>query len=278
MSFRQFVVLVDEAVAAGPRVKAAADLARRQGAHLTGAFLTSAYVRQYMAAESLTALPPEVVQRVLTGHDDAVAKIAAEAQGKFEAACADAGVEHGWRMVSGDSPQAFLALTRRSDLTIFPRQAKACLSEHGLTAAQVTLASGGPVLITPDDDYAPSVGRRVLVAWNGGREAARALQDAWPVLERAEMVHVLTVSPEGEGGPDGLLQSLLARHGVKAELITDPSRDESAVEVIARQVVELDIDLLVMGLYGRPRLQELLLGGVSRAMLAESQIPIFASH
>lgn len=89
---------------------------------------------------------------------------------------------------------------------------------------------------------------------------------------------VLTVAQEGEGGPDGPLQSLLARHGVKAELITDPSRDESAVEVIARQVAELGVDLLVMGLCGRPRLQELLLGGVSRAMLVESPIPILASH
>lgn len=278
MSFRQIVVLVDEKRDSGPRVRVAADLARRHGAHLTGAFLTSAYLRQYMAAESLTALPADVVQRVLTGHDEAVAKVAAEAQGAFEAVCVEAGVDYGWRMVSGDSPQAFLALTRRSDLTVVPREAKACLSEHGLNAAQVTLASGGPVLITPDDDYAPPVGRRVLVAWNGGREAARALQDAWPILEQAAEVHVLTVSPEGEGVPDELLQTLLAKHGVKARFIIDPSQDESAVEVIARQVAELGVDLLVMGLYGRPRLQELLLGGVSRAMLAESPIPILASH
>ncbi|MDP1875049.1 universal stress protein [Phenylobacterium sp.] len=278
MSFRQIIVQVDEGRASGLRARAAADLAQRQGARLTGVFLTSQYVRQYMAAESLTALPADVVQRVLSGHDEAVAKIAAEAKGQFEAACADSGVEHDWRMVGGDSPAAFLAVARRSDLTVFPRQAKACLSEHGLSAAQVTLASGGPVLITPDDDYAPPVGRRVLVAWNGGREAARALQDSWAILRQAQEVHVLTVSPDGEGGPDGLLQSLLAKHGVTAQLITDPSQDESAVEVIERQVAELGVDLLVMGLYGRPRLQELLLGGVSRKMVADSPIPIFASH
>lgn len=278
MAFRQIVVLVDEARASGPRIRVAADLARRQGAHLTGVFLTSEYVRQYMAAESLTALPADVVQRVLMGHDEAVARIASEAQAKFEAACVEAGVEHGWRMVSGDAPRGFLALARRSDLTIVPREAKACLSEHGLSAAQVALASGGPVLITPDDDYAPPVGRRVLVAWNGGREAARALQDAWPILEQAAEVHVLTVSPDGEGGPDELLETLLTRHGVKAQLIIDPSQDESAVEVIERQVAELGVDLLVMGLYGRPRLQELLLGGVSRAMVTTSPIPILASH
>ncbi len=278
MSFRQIIVQLDEGAASGLRAKAAADFAQRHGAHLTGVFLTSEYVRQYMAAESLSALPADVVQQVLSGHESAVAKLAGEAGAQFEAACAASGVSHDWRMVAGDSPQSFLALARRSDLTIFPRQAKACLSEHGLSAAQVALASGGPVLITPDDDYAPPVGRRVLVAWNGGREAARALQDAWPILERAEAVHVLTVSPDDDGNPDGLLDALLTKHGVKAQLISDPSQDESAVEVIARQVAELGADLLVMGLYGRPRLQELLLGGVSRAMVAASPIPIFASH
>ncbi|MFT4934854.1 MAG: nucleotide-binding universal stress UspA family protein [Pseudoalteromonas distincta] len=278
MSFRQIIVQLDEGAASGLRAKAAADFAQRHGAHLTGVFLTSEYVRQYMAAESLSALPADVVQQVLSGHESAVTKLAGEAGAQFEAACAGSGISHDWRMVGGDSPQSFLALARASDLTIFPRQAKACLSEHGLSAAQVTLASGGPVLITPEDDYAPPMGRRVLVAWNGGREAARALQDAWPILEKAETVHVLTVSPEGEGDPDGLLQALLAKHGVKAELSSDPSQDESAAEVIERQVAELGADLLVMGLYGRPRLQELLLGGVSRAMVAASPIPIFASH
>lgn len=278
MSFRQIIVQLDEGAASGLRAKAAADFAQRHGAHLTGVFLTSEYVRQYMAAESLSALPADVVQQVLSGHESAVTKLAGEAGAQFEAACAGSGISHDWRMVGGDSPQSFLALARASDLTIFPRQAKACLSEHGLSAAQVTLASGGPLLITPEDDYAPPMGRRVLVAWNGGREAARALQDAWPILEKAETVHVLTVSPEGEGDPDGLLQALLAKHGVKAELISDPSQDESAAEAIERQVAELGADLLVMGLYGRPRLQELLLGGVSRAMVAASPIPIFASH
>ena len=192
MSFRQIIVQLDEDAASGLRAKAAADFANRYGAHLTGVFLTSEYVRQYMAAESLTALPADVVQQVLSGHEAAVAKVAEAARAQFE--------------------------------------------------------------------------------------AARALQDAWPILERAETVHVLTVSPDGEGNSDGLLEALLARHGVKAELITDPSQDESAVDVIARQVAELGADLLVMGLYGRPRLQELLLGGVSRAMVAASPIPIFASH
>ena len=75
-----------------------------------------------------------------------------------------------------------------------------------------------------------------------------------------------------------LLAALLEGHGINAQMTTDPSQDESAVDVIERQIAEQGADLLVMGLYGRPRLQELILGGVSRAMVAAGPVPIFASH
>ena len=278
MSFSQILVHVDETPAAALRARTAADLARRFKAHLTGVFLTSEYIRQYMAAESLGALPRDVIDEVLSGHKKAVDEAGETARMTFEAAAGDAGVASDWLTLSGDYHPPLLAAARRADLTIMPRTAKACLSEHEISAAQLAMASGGPVLITPQDDYAPPVGRRVLVAWNGGREAGRALRDAWPILETAEEVHVLVVSPKGEGGPDGMLQRLLERHGVAANLIVDPSQDESAGDVLERQVAELGADMVVMGLYGRPRLQELILGGVSRQMTASLPVPILVSH
>ncbi|RYG03626.1 MAG: universal stress protein, partial [Caulobacteraceae bacterium] len=78
--------------------------------------------------------------------------------------------------------------------------------------------------------------------------------------------------------PDGMLQRLLERHRIKANLIVDPSDDESAADVIERQMAEFDVDLLIMGLYGRSRLQELVLGGVSRQLLNEMPAPILMSH
>jgi nucleotide-binding universal stress UspA family protein len=90
--------------------------------------------------------------------------------------------------------------------------------------------------------------------------------------------HVLVVSPQGEDGPDGILQRHLERHGCKANLIIDSNRDESAGEILDRQVAEFDVDLVVMGLYGHSRLQELVFGGVSRHMLRRPSVSVFCSH
>ncbi|HMP62774.1 MAG TPA: universal stress protein, partial [Phenylobacterium sp.] len=79
-------------------------------------------------------------------------------------------------------------------------------------------------------------------------------------------------------GPDRMLQRLIERHGYRADLILDRSADVDAESVILRQVGLQRADLLVMGLYGRPRLQELILGGVSRRMMSEAPIPILVAH
>lgn len=275
---RQMIVVTDQSPESALRVRLACELAQRHGAHLTGVFLTSAFLAQYMAAESLAGLPADTVQQILAQHESAVNSAAEAARMDFEAAAADFRVTSEWMPLSGDGPRALLSASRRADLTIMGRAAQASLSDHHTPAATIAMGSGGPVLITPSAPYPTGVGRRVLVAWNGGREAARALRDAWPLIAHADEVKVLVVSPDGEGGPDGMLQRLIERHGYRADFILDRSADVDAEAVILRQLAIQKSDLLVMGLYGRPRLQELILGGVSRRMLNEAPIPVLVSH
>lgn len=278
MAYRDILVHIDETPAAGPRARVAAELAARFKAQLIGVFLTSEFILQFGAGESLAFLSPRDIDAIVSGHDKAVADKGEAARAVFEEAAAEVGAGSDWLTCEGDYDDYLLRCARRVDLTVMGRRARACLGANSVSAAQVALGAGGPVLVTPDDDYAPPVGRRVLVAWNGSREAARAVRDAWPMIGGAQEIHVLTVSPRGEGGPDGLLQRHFERHGRKANLIVDPADDESAGEVIERHIAEFDVDLVVMGLYGRPRLQELILGGVSRRMLEHLPVPIFVSH
>lgn len=275
---RHILVVADQSPATEARIRAAGELAQRHGAHLTGVFLTSDYLAQYMAAESLAGLPAGTVDQILAQHSKAVDQAAETARMAFEAQAEAFRVASDWLPLSGDGPRALLAASRRSDLTIMGREAKAALSDHQIPASTIAMGAGGPVLVTPDQRFEPGVGRRVLVAWNGGREAARALRDAWPLIAHADEVKVLVVSPDGEGGPDGMLQRLIERHGYRVDLIVDRSGDVDAEAVILRQIAQQKADLLVMGLYGRPRLQELILGGVSRRMMAEAPIPILVSH
>jgi len=148
---------------------------------------------------------------------------------------------------------------------------------------QVTLASGRPILVVPYAGHFETVGRRVLVGWNATREAARAVNDAMPLLAAAEMVTVLTIDaregPHGHGELPGADISLhMARHGVKAGIERTVSADLSVGDVLLSRAADLGADLLVMGAYGHSRARELLLGGATRALLRSMTIPVLMSH
>ena len=279
MSIRDILVQVDDSPASAPRLRAAADLARRFQAHLTGAFLASNVPPEFMMAdESYLTFTPALIADLMKTHADTLEHRGESARQCFEAAAGEVGAPSEWRVLSGDARSQLTAAARRADLLVFPRSAVPCLGRERIEAAQLALASGGPVLITPEGDFPPAVGKRILVAWDGGREASRALRDAWPLIVDAEELHILVVSPREQGGPDAGLQRLLEHHGRTANLIIDPSHDGSAGEGLERQVAAQRADLVVMGLFGRSRLQELVLGGVSRHMLDRLPVPLFVSH
>ena len=278
MGYRDILVQIDDTAASGARAAAAAALAARWSASLTGLFLKTEFLRQYMAGEALTYMRPEDIDTLLKDHAGAVEKASERARALFEQAAGEAGVMSDWRVVDGDSDTALIDCARRFDLTVFPPEARPSLGDQSIPAADLGMACGGPVLVIPEGATGAGPGERIVVAWKGARESARALRDAWPFLMAAKEVHVVVVSPQGEGGPDGLLQRHLENHGCTANLIIDRSYDASAADILRRQIKTLDADLLVMGLYGRPRIQEMILGGVSRDLLGDPPTAMLISH
>ena len=148
---------------------------------------------------------------------------------------------------------------------------------------EVMLGCGRPVLIVPYIGPAATFGERVIVAWDASREAARAVNDALPLLRRAKQVGVVSVNPrpwpfahgEEPGADIGLH---LARHGVKVEVQRIEGRDIDTANAILSHVADQSADLLVMGGYGHSRLRELVLGGVTRTILTEMTVPVLMSH
>lgn len=272
MTFRDLVVHVDASEAGARRVTYASKIAQRFGAHLTGVYLrTSLLGAYYQDGAAVGALAP-LPQSVIETYGDAQEATANKARDAFQLT-APAGAS--WLAVDGDSPEAMVSCIRRTDLTIFPRQRPPGLAAAGLEPSSLAMTAGRPMLLTPDDPP-ETFGRRILIAWNGGREAARALDDASPLLADAESVHVLSVGEAGEG--DRLLAAYLERQGCRPEFIVEKGRSDSAEEVILGHVARLGCDLVVMGLYGHTRVRQFLLGGVSRAMLAVSPVPMFVAH
>jgi nucleotide-binding universal stress UspA family protein len=150
-------------------------------------------------------------------------------------------------------------------------------------AEQLVLASGRPVLLIPYIGAGATMGERVVIGWDASREAARAVSDALPILERAASVVVVTINPRqrdfGHGEMPGTDIALhLARHGVKVEVQRVETRDMDVGNALLSHLAGQSADLLVMGGYGHSRLREIVLGGATRTVLGDMTVPVLMSH
>jgi nucleotide-binding universal stress UspA family protein len=148
---------------------------------------------------------------------------------------------------------------------------------------RLAMESGRPVLIIPNSGMHERVGGTVLVGWNGRREAARAVFDALPILQRAGNVKVVWVNPQSEGEtaeelPASDICAALARHAVKCEETERVQPGKSVGEALLGCAKDSGADLLVMGCYGHTRFREFVFGGASRYVLAHMPIPVLMSH
>ena len=122
-----------------------------------------------------------------------------------------------------------------------------------------------------------------LVAWNGGRESARAANDALPLLTLARQVQVVVIDPEGtdlEGSalPGAALAEHLARHDIPVETKVLHGRDVDAGNCLLSHAADVSANLIVMGAYGHSRLRETVLGGMTRHLMLHMTVPVLMSH
>lgn len=145
------------------------------------------------------------------------------------------------------------------------------------------IESGRPVLVVPPRCQVPVPPKRIVAAWRPTRECARAFHDALPLLITAESVDVLVVDPvEGELGhgeqPGADIATHLTRHGVKVNVQVRQSHDNRIASVLLDHVRDTHANMLVVGGYGHSRFREWALGGVTRELLFEANLPVFYSH
>lgn len=279
MALKDIVVIVDNAKACAARLDYAAALANQFDAHLTGMYVTAPpQVPNYILAQ----IPAEARQ----AHEDGVRELVAKGREVFEDRMRKAGLDSRaeWRHVRGDPTAAAALFARYSDLVIAgqpdPDDATYMTPVH---IDELLLICGRPVLIVP---YAyrhsgqVNMVERVLVGWNGSREAARAVADALPLMSASKDVAVLAVNPSDELGPEpGADITLhLTRHGLRAEASNIKSRDVDPADAILSRAADLSSNLLVLGAYGRSRFRELVLGGVTRDILRQMTLPVMMSH
>jgi nucleotide-binding universal stress UspA family protein len=177
--------------------------------------------------------------------------------------------------------QTFGRIARCFDLSIV-RQAepgKAPLEDLVIEAA--LFDAGRPVLVVPYIQKTPLALERVLVCWDGGRSAARAVGDAMPFLRRAKAVEVVIVQGDAGKGDEiagADIGEHLARHGLEVEVKRIVADGGSVMDTILSHAADVGADFLVMGGYGHSRLREFILGGVTRGILGTMTVPVLMSH
>jgi nucleotide-binding universal stress UspA family protein len=178
--------------------------------------------------------------------------------------------------------QLVLAHARRTDLIVLSRPEQNERA-HDLLFQHILFGAGRPLLLVPERMREGMAWDRILIAWNGSREAARAVADALPFLKQAHEVVVATVdatpSHGGHGQAPGRgLGAYLARHDVRVEVnnIDGLGRGEAAALMDAARA--MDANMLVMGGYGHSRARELVFGGVTRALAEAPALPLLISH
>jgi nucleotide-binding universal stress UspA family protein len=190
-----------------------------------------------------------------------------------------------WRLVEGRAATAVGLHARYSDLAILGQQDPEDKRITGWTGVleHALLSSGRPILVVPHAGRFTGIGRRVLIGWDAGREAARAVHDALPLLQDAEAVTVLAIDPRRRNdGQDGLpaadISHHLARHGLPVTAQETTSNGLTPADILLNYAADLGSDLIVIGGYGHSRLREIVLGGVTRALLQHATVPVLVSH
>jgi nucleotide-binding universal stress UspA family protein len=277
MPYKDILVQTDVTGSAS-RCEIAAVLAARGGGQLTGLYLTTPLFSQFGPIGSINALAATDVAQLIRDHiHDDEANAARAAMILTEIAAASK-VACECRAIGGDSPHDLIHEARHADLVVLGPLTPFSLQGPRASPIEIALDSGSPILIVPSDIAKIHIGKRVLVAWNGSREAARALRDALPMLSDDCVVEIRIAQPKHDRSDAGFLRRHLERHGYRVNLEVTADEGQSISAWLVGQALEADCDLVIMGLDVHKRLQELVLGRVSRELLYEPPLPLLISH
>ena len=252
------------------RIKAALGLAKRSGGRLTGLFARAEHNKAAQVARR---------------GSDSFEIAAKHSEEQFNAAAKDAGIGvRWWRLAHGEPGHVLhetVVCARFHDLVVLGqhhdgKDAPEELVEH------VILQTGRPALILPAVGDYPTIGTNVLVAWNGGRESARALHDAMPLVEGAGNVEILTVRSQAKPAGDVPLPPLsihdhLAAHGVTVTREVLAGEEIGVMDLLLSRAFDQGADLLVMGAHGGYHLP-FFKGAGTRHILKHMTLPVLMSH
>jgi nucleotide-binding universal stress UspA family protein len=294
MALKDLLVVMEPGTAGEGRLKLALNLARAHSAHITSCYL----MREERAAAVLPGVPLNPGPGILVpseaqtqGGDGGFspappvsceAERAEQIEELFRAELRTNAIGGEWHLFSPGETAALIELAKSFDLTLLG-QLSPEIRSTAFRPDEIIIATGRPILVVPYAGTFDAVGRRALVAWDGTREAARAANDALPLLENAEAVTVMfvgaqqTVLEQHRPSIERMVEHL-RRHGISANAEATLQGDLRISDVLLSRAADLVADLIVAGAYHHSQLREALVGGVSRELLEHMTVPVLMSH
>lgn len=284
MAIRKILVSVDGSEVGRGALETAVMVAREHGAHIDALHVRpDPRLGVPLMGEGVSAT---MVEELVKLTEEESAARAVRAKSLFNEVQRDRGLTLGgdpgsagasisWAQSDGREEEEIARRGRLSDIIVLGRPSMRPDSDATVIFNAALFETGRPVLVAAAR-AGGTIGRHVAVAWNGSIEAARAIAAAMDVLLRAETVEVIVVDPNADtdlGLAD--VVDYLAWHGVGArQRMAAPAKNVTDTLVGAIG----NADLVVMGAYSHSRLRELILGGVTRHMLENTDVALLMAH
>ncbi len=276
MAYKTILLCLNEIDRLPQLLSAARDLGAKFKAHMSGLYIIPG-IQVYPSAGY--AVTPDVYDGNRKYYLDNEAKVRAE----FEAAMKADGLSFDFHLVDSNSPliaNDVISQGRNADLIVVSATDRK--SMRGVEfdfVERLIIAAGRPVLVLPFLGDRKLNFDDVLVGWDNGREASRAVFDALPILQKAKRTRIASIDATAKGSmPGASIAESLDRHGVKVELSNLTSDGQTAGETLLRAASDYGSGLIVLGAYGHNRFTEFIFGGVTRHVVHNLDRPVLMSH
>jgi nucleotide-binding universal stress UspA family protein len=216
-----------------------------------------------------------------TDGGDAAEEVAETVATEFEKELQEHGLNGRWVLSGKPIETEVVSLIRCCDLAILGLgDPDRILPNHqGFSIGEIVLSCGRPILGVPIGALPEKFVSTAIVAWDGSREAARAMHDAIPLLLQASSVKVVSIAGQKDGSTLAEPAAAhLTKHGIKAEIDTSWRHFDDVGSELFDRTDALEADLIVAGAYGHSRVSERLFGGTSRTLLHQMLVPVLVSH
>jgi len=274
-SIKTIAVHLPTAPLAARLLDTAIPLAERFGATLIGVHVLPAVV---VYADATVSMSTEFI----VAQQEAFQEDSRAIEQAFRSRVEPTGLAFEWSNEDiGDEPTMRAASTwcNTADLVVATQYHDSIPAAAGYSPDELVLGTGRPVLIVPILGEVRPHGRRVLIAWNGSREAARSAFDSLALLQPdAEVKFVAVDSPRGAATMDAIARAFSRRGVNAAAAAVSRSQGRSVPEEILRGAAEFGADLVVLGCYGHSRLRETVFGGATTRILRDMTLPVLMAH